>query len=338
MAAGTVDSDPCPSSSSCCCCSQSPQLWWEGVPLHEVVELGLPTKEKDVIAGTPPPFAPKIGAATTTGTETETDTWRNQVLSPHNLYDADELEIFRQNIRDVMVWSAAQPKKKKFSSIVVPYMESSPARKEQLDHFLCNLPDALDSVSCDWEIIVVEQTNVALQFNRGLLCNVGFLRSNPETTSVIFHDVDLEPSPELLPLYFEHPYFPIHIAAPWTKYGNPSFCGGILAVSPVHMRLTGGYPTNFWGWGGEDDVFTMRLRKSGFINYNFGRPHRGEIRDMDVSTKKVRGDRPRRNVDVMMDVLQNRNCLADTDVVAAETGGIVVHRFKQNNEYEYEKV
>src|SRR5690606_13315596 len=67
----------------------------------------------------------------------------------------------------------------------------------------------------DFVIYIVEQTNDNRKFNRGKLLNVGFdLAKNDGCAAVIFHDVDLLPSEELLPYYCNVPERgrPCHIA------------------------------------------------------------------------------------------------------------------------------
>jgi len=36
--------------------------------------------------------------------------------------------------------------------------------------------------------------------------------------------------------------------------------GGVSALSSDHMRAVNGYSNQFWGWGGEDDDMSLRLR------------------------------------------------------------------------------
>lgn len=39
--------------------------------------------------------------------------------------------------------------------------------------------------------------------------------------------------------------------------------GGISALSAEHFQLVNGYSNTFWGWGGEDDDMSMRIRMKG---------------------------------------------------------------------------
>ncbi len=40
--------------------------------------------------------------------------------------------------------------------------------------------------------------------------------------------------------------------------------GGVLAVNTDAFRKINGYSNLFWGWGGEDDDFYLRLTNAGF--------------------------------------------------------------------------
>lgn len=75
--------------------------------------------------------------------------------------------------------------------------------------FLQKWPDA------DFVIYIIEQTNDGRKFNRGKLLNVGYdLAKKDGCAVVVFHDVDLLPSDELLPYYctVPEPSKPCHIA------------------------------------------------------------------------------------------------------------------------------
>ena len=40
---------------------------------------------------------------------------------------------------------------------------------------------------------------------------------------------------------------------------NRFLTGGILALRPDHIRVANGYSNKFFGWGAEDDDFTLRM-------------------------------------------------------------------------------
>jgi len=104
------------------------------------------------------------------------------------------------------------------------------------------------------EIVIVEQTD-ELKFNRGCLLNVGFRYCSGNR--VIFHDVDLIPDDCLLSQYC-HPWPApvVHFGARFSRYNNTkTYFGG---VTGFHRSVFPGFPNQFWGWGGEDDVLFKR--------------------------------------------------------------------------------
>ena len=90
--------------------------------------------------------------------------------------------------------------------------------------FLEKWPDA------DFVIYIIEQTNDGRKFNRGKLLNVGYdLAKKDGCAVVVFHDVDLPPSDELLPYYctVPEPGKPCHIA----RVMSPHFVFTIPSVT-----------------------------------------------------------------------------------------------------------
>ena len=39
--------------------------------------------------------------------------------------------------------------------------------------------------------------------------------------------------------------------------------GGVASLSRRHMELVNGFSNEYWGWGGEDDDMSSRVRNSG---------------------------------------------------------------------------
>ena len=121
-----------------------------------------------------------------------------------------------------------------------------------------------------FHIYIIEQSDDGRKFNRGKLLNIGFqLASAPSSgaphEAYVFHDVDLLPSPELVPYYLEAPTGgPVHIARVWGRYsGNPKYIGGAVAFTGADFRRINGFPNTFWGWGGEDDEMRRRIDEVG---------------------------------------------------------------------------
>jgi hypothetical protein len=135
---------------------------------------------------------------------------------------------------------------------------------------------------------VVTQTP-GKKFNRGMLLNVGFLqafKSNTDITHVILHDVDLIPSDELISYYdrVPQPGRPLHLGKRFERYAsNPEYLGGVLSIRVNDFLAVNGFPNCFWGWGGEDDEFNLRVRTAGMTPTV---PTRGSYRDLERLTLK----------------------------------------------------
>jgi len=144
----------------------------------------------------------------------------------------------------------------------------------------------------DYHIYIIEQSNDDRKFNRGKLLNIGFdiARKNkcrahaPKHDIFIFHDVDLLPGDDLGASYTKFPSVPLHIARVWDRYSNnPKYFGGIVSFSESDMKRINGYPSTFWGWGGEDDEMQKRCEKLGI---RWDSPSRGSIRDLEEMSLK----------------------------------------------------
>ena len=142
-------------------------------------------------------------------------------------------------------------------AIIVPYRDNKiQNRSEQLNKFIKFWENK------NVKVFIIEQSDDDRKFNRGQLLNLGFLLAEKEDfDNYIFHDVDLLPSDDLIPYYFYKSDYPLHLAHNWDKYTFYSFFGGVVSFSKKLFRESGGYPNNFFGWGGEDDVLQNRVVK-----------------------------------------------------------------------------
>jgi alkylated DNA repair dioxygenase AlkB len=102
------------------------------------------------------------------------------------------------------------------------------------------------------------------KFNRGLLLNVG-IQSIQQADVVYTHDVDLLPGNDKSMLLYGRPGesgVAFHLAGHWERYSDsPTYVGGILGMTLDSWKITNGYPNNYFGWGGEDDELSRRMRK-----------------------------------------------------------------------------
>lgn len=171
-------------------------------------------------------------------------------------------------------------------AIIVPFRAKGPsdARAAQLIAFRAFVEDRFGP----GKLWVVTQTP-GKKFNRGMLLNIGFLQAraaHPDLTHVIFHDVDLIPSPDLADYYERVPdvHRPLHLGKMFDRYAsNPEYLGGVLSIRVTDFLEVNGFPNCFWGWGGEDDEFALRIREAGMEPVV---PDRGSFRDLEGLTLK----------------------------------------------------
>ncbi|CAH1109966.1 unnamed protein product [Psylliodes chrysocephalus] len=144
-------------------------------------------------------------------------------------------------------------------AIVIPFR----CRGEHLLLFLQHMHPFLKRQQLDYRIFVVEQDGEK-SFNRAMLMNIGYkeaLNVN-HFDCFIFHDIDLLPEDDRN--LYTCPNQPRHmsVAVDILKYKlpYPEIFGGVSAISTEHFKLLNGFSNSFWGWGGEDDDMSNRIR------------------------------------------------------------------------------
>jgi len=147
-------------------------------------------------------------------------------------------------------------------AIIVPYRD----RELHLRTFLLNIHSFLSRQMLDYGVFIVEQFGpVADPFNRAMLMNVGAAEAvrQHDYTCFIFHDIDLLPEDDRN--LYTCPVQPRHLSVAIDSflYRLPydDIFGGVSAMSVEHFRLVNGFSNVFWGWGGEDDDMSNRLRQ-----------------------------------------------------------------------------
>ncbi|XP_044758342.1 beta-1,4-N-acetylgalactosaminyltransferase bre-4 isoform X2 [Coccinella septempunctata] len=144
-------------------------------------------------------------------------------------------------------------------AIVIPYR----CRGEHLLLFLQHMHPFLKKQQLDYTIFIVEQEGDGL-FNRALLMNIGYIEALKRRNfdCFILHDIDLLPENDKN--LYTCPIQPRHmsVAIDCFKYKLPyrEMFGGVSAISTEHFRLLNGFSNSFWGWGGEDDDMSNRIR------------------------------------------------------------------------------
>ncbi|CAH2092733.1 unnamed protein product [Euphydryas editha] len=154
-------------------------------------------------------------------------------------------------------------------AIIVPYRD----RQQHLAIFLNHMHPFLMKQQIQYGIFIIEQQGTS-DFNRAKLMNVGFVESQKLKTGgwqcFIFHDIDL------LPLdtrnMYSCPRQPRHMSAAIDKlqFKLPyeDLFGGVSALTLEQFTKVNGFSNKYWGWGGEDDDMSYRLRK---MNYHIAR-------------------------------------------------------------------
>jgi hypothetical protein len=151
----------------------------------------------------------------------------------------------------------AAEKKQGIPTLLVPYRDN-PAKERS-----AQLKTFVEYFSKEpWKkfpVYIIEQSEDARLFNRGALLNIGAILAK-HSSHIILHDIDLLPETTMLPYYTMIPDHPVHIGTVWrTKYTSERFLGGILSLRVQDFNKVNGYPNQFWGWGGEDDVLRNRF-------------------------------------------------------------------------------
>ena len=136
--------------------------------------------------------------------------------------------------------------------VIVPYRN----RYEHLIQFEESITEYLKSKNIHFKIIIVEQDDAKL-FNRGMLCNIGFLESQKcNCDYVVIHDVDM------LPIDVDYSYSttPVHLATNDIPF--ESYFGGITIFPSDIFEKINGFSNLYWGWGFEDDDLRYRCVKN----------------------------------------------------------------------------
>ena len=145
-------------------------------------------------------------------------------------------------------------------AIIVPYRD----REEHLRAFLVNIHAFLSKQNTEYTVFIVEQFG-SETFNRAMLMNVGAAEAlkRGDFQCFVFHDVDLLPEDDRN--LYTCPIQPRHmsVAIDTFMYRLPydDIFGGVSAMSVEHFKLVNGFSNLFWGWGGEDDDMSNRLRQ-----------------------------------------------------------------------------
>lgn len=150
-------------------------------------------------------------------------------------------------------------------AIIVPFRD----RQIHLKMFLRHMHPFLQRQHLHYGIFVVEQTDQE-PFNRALLMNIGYteaLRIDSSFDCFVFHDVDLLPLDDRI--HYSCKEQPVHLSANVDVHGNrlmyQNLFGGASMLSRDMMEKVNGFSNLFFGWGGEDDDMSFRVRSHGMV-------------------------------------------------------------------------
>jgi beta-1,4-galactosyltransferase 1 len=170
--------------------------------------------------------------------------------------------------------------------IFIPYRE----REQHLKYFIentvpliqCNLPNT--------KVVVIEQ-NEGKSFNRGAILNIGFKEYENKSKYFITHDVDINPSIEVIKnIYSDKNNDMYRIKTP-----HDESLGGIIKVKHNIIFNMNGFPNNIWGWGIEDRALYYRCYiKNIHIEHNKDQsfkilPHKCNV-ETYIDEKKIISD------------------------------------------------
>ncbi|XP_027227403.2 beta-1,4-galactosyltransferase 4 isoform X2 [Penaeus vannamei] len=140
-------------------------------------------------------------------------------------------------------------------------------RAAMLGPFLYRMHPFLQQQSMNYSIYLVEQTPEG-GFNQAKMYNVGFVRARAEGPwdCFVFHDVDCLPENDNN-LYFCADQ-PRHLGVARSKTGyqlvhNNKYMGCANALTGWQVDRVNGWSNRYFGWGGEDNDMSRRIRASG---------------------------------------------------------------------------
>jgi hypothetical protein len=157
-------------------------------------------------------------------------------------------------------------------NVIVPYRD----RPAHLNAFVPLLRayfarDKIDR-NIPYRVFIVEQDS-GMPFNRGALCNIGFVLGREDSDYTCFHDVDY------LPIWADYSWSdtpagivwhgaetrPWSLKHPGRRAGNKleDFFGGVALTPNALFEQVNGYSNTYWGWGWEDTDLKHRYQSVG---------------------------------------------------------------------------
>ena len=154
--------------------------------------------------------------------------------------------------------------------IAIPYRN----RSEHLDYFIKHTVPLFLEYMPNTKVVVVEQNEGKL-FNRGAVLNVAFKEYKNKTKFFFTHDVDMNPTRDLVKFVYTKEDIDIYRI----MSSHDSSLGGIIKVKHNILFDINGFPNNIWGWGIEDRALyykccikNINITLNSMRNFNI-RPH-----------------------------------------------------------------
>lgn len=134
-------------------------------------------------------------------------------------------------------------------TVIIPYRD----REEHLNLFIKEGWSNINHIIPKSRLVIVEQSN-GLQFNRGLLLNIGFKEYINNSDWFITHDVDLLPSKKIIDKYYNK----LDTEIVRVFNGHLTSLGGVCKLRKNVVKNINGFPNYIWGWGIEDRALYHR--------------------------------------------------------------------------------
>jgi hypothetical protein len=216
-------------------------------------------------------------------------------LNKSGLFDYLEtkLNLIHDN-RNVKNLLNNNSKKNEKINIIACFRDNDDHSREKQRQIFINILNVLLKNYGDYHIYIIEQSDDKNLFNIGKLKNIGFdiaSNENKNVNTFIFSDIDNIPDYELIKYYFRNEEYPISLGLKGSRYQNRNekirkpFIGGLVNFNKTLFKKINGYPNNFWGWGGEDDILLNRLIENNYLKLYY--PKNGAIIDIEESNNKI---------------------------------------------------
>ena len=205
------------------------------------------------------------------------------IIDKRKLSDMLELERIYGNPdmnsygTDPYWWSPPDCKPTDTVAIVVPFRQ----RETFLPNLLNRLHPLLRKQKLRYRIFIIEQVDTK-PFNRAKLLNVGSVEASKyipnhvwwsypnfktalSSICYVFHDIDLIPTSDATPYSCSKNAHPHHLSVFVDTHGGKcvysEIFGGVSSITAQQMITVNGYSNLYWGWGGEDDDMSARIRR-----------------------------------------------------------------------------